>query len=97
MNLDNSDIEKLIDTIRKIVRQEIRKESNNLEYSYFGTVVSSNGTRFNVRIPSDGSIYPNLLNQTGTNLSVGDSVIIHAIGNKAGNAYIAVKSGSNNA
>lgn len=90
------DSEKLIGVIGKIADQRIEKNSNNLEYSYFGFVESANGTRFNVRIPSEGSIYPNLLNQTGTNLNIGDSVIVRAKGNKAGNAYIAVKNGATN-
>lgn len=95
MNLNNTEMQELIDLIRTIARQEIKNNSINLEYSYFGTIESTNpdGT-FNVKIPSDNGIYPNLLNQTGTTLTIGDSVLIRAKNNKMGNAYIAVKNGA---
>jgi hypothetical protein len=94
MGLSNNDAQGLVDIIKDIAQQEIKNSSTNLEYSYFGIIDSINSGKFNVKVPSDGTIYPNLLNQTGTSLNIGDSVIVHAKGNNMGNAYIAVKNGA---
>lgn len=91
LDIDES---QLVDLIRKIVRQEIKNNSINIEYSYFGVVESTSEGRFNVKNPSDGSVYTNLLNQSGTSLSVGDVVKISAKGNKMGNAIIVSKNGA---
>ena len=95
MNLNYGETSDLLNVIRNIVRQEIKNSMSNIEYSYFGIVESENldGT-FDIKIPSDDSIYPNLLNQSGTTLSVSDSVIVRAKNNNFGNAYIACKSGA---
>lgn len=86
--------DELIELIRKIVKQEIKNNSSNIEYSYYGKVYSTNtdGT-FNVQNTSDGGIYTNLLNQTGASLSVGDVVKISAKGDKTDNKlYICLAS-----
>lgn len=86
--------EDLSDVIKKIVAQQIKANSNNMAFLYSGTVKSTSGGRFDVEIPSNGGIYTGLLNQTGTSLVVGDSVIVMMKGNKAGNSYITAKCGA---
>jgi len=92
MGLTAQDAKDLVGAIRTIAKQEFNTE--NIEYSYFGVVAASHSDiTYDVAIPSAGSIYPNLYNKTGTTLTVGDAVIIHARDNNFGNAYIAVKNG----
>lgn len=93
MNVGNMDVNEFVELIRDIVRQEIKK--TGLEYSYFGKIktVNNDGT-FDVEIPSDGGIYPSLLNKSGEELSVGNSVVIKAKNKNFGNAYIAIKNGA---
>lgn len=95
MGLNNEDAIGLISVVKDIIKQEKINDSKNLEYSYFGVVDAVNvGGTFNIKIPTDDSIYPNLLNQSGTRLNIGDTVIIQSRNNNMGNAYISSKSGA---
>jgi alpha-tubulin suppressor-like RCC1 family protein len=86
--------EDLQDLIKKIANQEYKKQSSDLAFFKSGVIQSTSGGRFTVVIPTDGSIYSGLLNQTGKTLTNGDSVRIIMKGNRAGDAYIAVKCGA---
>ena len=94
MDFNNQDAKELVEVIRNIAQQEIDNATDNIEYSYFGIVSASHSNiTYDVTVPSDGSVYPNLYNKTGTSLYVGDAVIVHARNNNFGNAYIAIKNG----
>ena len=85
--------DELAEMIRKIANQEYKKQSSDLISCKSGIIQSTSGGRFTVAIPTDGSVYIGLLNQTGKTLTTGDSVRIFMKGNKAGDAYIGVKCG----
>jgi len=87
-------VEDLTELIKKISNQQIKKKINNVGFLYSGVVKSTSLGRFDIEIPSNGSVYSGLLNQTGTTLTVGDSVIIMVKGDKAGNSYITAKCGA---
>ena len=90
----NINVEELTDLIRKIVNQELKNKTNNIGFLYSGVIKTIDAGRFDVEIPSNGSVYKGLLNQSGVSLIVGDSVILMVKGDKAGNSYITAKCGA---
>lgn len=94
VNILDINVEELTELIRKIVDQQLKNKTNNIGFLYSGVIKSTDAGRFDVEIPSNGSVYTGLLNQSGTTLVIGDSVIIMVKGDKAGNSYITAKCGA---
>lgn len=92
MDLTVKETQEFVEIIRNITQQEIKKL--DLDYSYFGVVQTKNeNNTYDVKIPIEDKVYPNLYNKTTTELKVGDAVIVHTRNNNFGNAYIAIKNG----
>lgn len=83
-------IDELRIEIQKIVREEIKKYvSNKLETSYFGVVSNTSSVASGATASVDiGFGTVNAKNLTGTTLSVGAKVIVHAHGDDFDNAYV---------
>ena len=88
VNLDLLDI--FNDTIRKIIRDEIRHYNSKQEKHYDGlvTLVNPDGT---INVEISRNTLNNLPNRTGETLVVADGVRVYAAMNTMGDAYVGVK------
>lgn len=87
-------IELLLNTIRRIVKDEVNKALVDVEKIGYGTISNSNSNgTFNVKLLGGDLICNDMINKSHEALKVGDAVMIKSKNGNAGNGYIAIKLG----
>lgn len=101
-NINNGNLSKFEDMIRRIVKDEIQKfAKENLEIPQYGIITAIDTVNNRADVDLASSVAKGLLNKTGLtlgtstgNLKVGDSVKIYKQGGNLTDAYIGLKCGN---